>query len=80
MMILLGYEEALWPLKNWILSDFVSFLKGDYPIIFATNVFHNPHLIQKCIQNQQHTKSATAADFVYTSESNESCEKHSMKR
>ena len=28
-------------------------LKGDYPIIFASNVFHNSHLIQKCIQNQQ---------------------------
>ena len=24
-----------------------------YPIIFASNVFHNSHLIQKCIQNQQ---------------------------
>ena len=29
-------------------------LKGGYPIIFASNVFHNSHLIQKCIQNQQH--------------------------
>ena len=28
-------------------------LKGGYPIIFALNVFHNSHLIQKCIQNQQ---------------------------
>ena len=28
-------------------------LKGGYPIIFASNVFHNSHLIQKCIQNQQ---------------------------
>ena len=28
-------------------------LKGGYPIIFASNVFHNFHLIQKCIQNQQ---------------------------
>ena len=28
-------------------------LKGGYPIIFAANVFHNSHLIQKCIRNQQ---------------------------
>ena len=28
-------------------------LKGGYSIIFASNVFHNSHLIQKCIQNQQ---------------------------
>ena len=26
-------------------------LKGGYPTIFASNVFHNSHLIQKCIQN-----------------------------
>ena len=30
-----------------------TFLKGGYPIIVASNVFHNSHLIQKCIQNQQ---------------------------
>ena len=29
------------------------FVKGGYPIIFASNVFHNSYLIQKCIQNQQ---------------------------
>ena len=28
-------------------------LKGGYPIIFALNIFHSSHLIQKCIQNQQ---------------------------
>ena len=28
-------------------------LKGGYPIIFASNVFHNSHFIQKCIQHQQ---------------------------
>ena len=28
-------------------------LNRGYPIIFASNVFHNPHLIQKCILNQQ---------------------------
>ena len=33
-------------------KNFLS-LKGGYPIIFALNVFHNSHLIQKCIQNQQ---------------------------
>ena len=25
-------------------------LKGGYPIIFASNVFHNSHLIQKCLK------------------------------
>ena len=28
-------------------------LKGGYPIIIASNIFPNSHLIQKCIQNQQ---------------------------
>ena len=28
-------------------------VKGGYSIIFASNVFHNSHLFQKCIQNQQ---------------------------
>ena len=46
-------------------------VKWVHPIMSASNVFHNSHLIQKCIQ---------AADFVYTSESNESCEKHSTQR
>ena len=31
----------------------IFFLKGSYPIVFVSNVFHNFHLIQKCIQNQQ---------------------------
>ena len=31
----------------------MSALKRGYPIIFASNVFHNSHLIQKCMQNQQ---------------------------
>ena len=34
------------PTTSWL-------LKGGYPIIFVLNVFHNSHLIQKCIQNQQ---------------------------
>ena len=43
------------------------------------------HLYVKCFSqlsfdSEVHTKSATAADFVYTSESNESCEKHSTQR
>ena len=28
-------------------------VKGGYPIIFASNVFYNSHLIRKCMQNQQ---------------------------
>ena len=35
---------------------------------------------QLSFDSEVYTKSATAADFVYTSESNESCEKHSTQR
>ena len=37
------------------------------------------HLCLECF-SQLSFDSATAADFVYTSESNESCEKHSTQR
>ena len=43
-------------------------LKGGYPIIIIS------------FDSEVYTKSATAADFVYTSESNESCENHSTER
>ena len=33
--------------------NFINMLKWVHPIIFASNVFHKSHLIQKCIQNQQ---------------------------
>ena len=43
------------------------------------------HLCVECfsqlsIDSEVYIKSATAADFVYTSEANESCEKHSTQR
>ena len=43
------------------------------------------HLCVECFSqltfdSEVYTKSATAADFVCTSESNESCEKHSTQR
>ena len=43
------------------------------------------HLCTECISqlsfdSEVYTKSATASDFVYISESNESCEIHSMQR
>ena len=43
------------------------------------------HLCVECFSqlsfdSEVYTKSATAADFVYVSESNESCEKHSTQR
>ena len=43
------------------------------------------HLCVKCFSqlsfdSEVYTKSATADDFVYISETNESCEKHSTKR
>ena len=43
------------------------------------------HLCVECFSqlsfdSEVYTKSATATDFVYTSESNESCEKHLTER
>ena len=43
------------------------------------------HLCVECFSqlsfdSEVYTKSAAVADFVYTSESNESCEKHSTQR
>ena len=35
---------------------------------------------QLSFDSEMYTKSAAVADFVYTSESNESCEKHSTQR
>ena len=34
-------------------GDFQKLLKGGYPSIFMSNVFHISLWIQKCIQNQQ---------------------------
>ena len=48
-------------------------LKGGYPIIIEC-------FSQLSFDSEVYTKSTTAADFVYTYESNESCEKHSMQR
>ena len=50
-----------------------------------TKVTSSYHLCVKCFSqlsfdSEVYTKSATAADFVYTSETNESCEKHSTQR
>ena len=44
-------QDLKWFLKHLRTASFQ--LKWGYPIIFASNVFHNSHLIQKCIQNQQ---------------------------
>ena len=50
-----------------------------------TKVTSSYHLCMECFSqlsfdSEVYTKSAIAADFVYTSESNESCEKHSTQR
>ena len=47
-----GEANFSWP-ELHLTIYFKEKLKGDYSIIFASNVFHNSHLIQKCIQNQQ---------------------------
>ena len=43
---------------------------------FLKSVSVTSRLLERC----EYTKSATAADFVYTSESNESYEKHSTQK
>jgi hypothetical protein len=54
-------------------------------IFISTKVSSSYHLSVECFSqlsfdSEVYTKSATAADFVYTYESNESCEKHSTER
>ena len=51
---LLYFEKVptLLPHKYGLLWPEFSVLKWVHPIIFVSNVFHNSHLIQKCIQNQ----------------------------
>ena len=53
--------------------------------IFITKVSSSYHLCVECFSQlsfdaEVYTKSAAVADFVYTSESNETCEKHSRQR
>ena len=58
--------------------------------IFFPSIIHGKgrlsyHLFIKCFSqlsfdSEIYTKLAAVADFVYTSESNESCEKHSTQR
>ena len=42
------------PIKNLriLIVTYLNCLKGVHPIIFGSNIFSNPHLIQKCIQFQ----------------------------
>ena len=54
MNLFLYSEKA--PQIWWIIEIsrlFLNLLKWVHPIIFVSIVFHNSHLIQKCIQNQQ---------------------------
>ena len=53
--------------------------------LVSTKMTSSYHLCVKCFSqlsfdSEVYTKSATAADFVYTFESNESCEKHSTEK
>ena len=45
--------KAVVPTSITVIYIFFYFIKWVHPIIFSSNVFHNSHLIQKCIQNQQ---------------------------
>ena len=49
-------QPIFWPwglVSTWKIGLCLTLLKWVHPIIFALNVFHNSHLIQKSIQNQQ---------------------------
>ena len=53
--------------------------------IISIKVTSSYHLCVECFSqlsfdSEMYTKSAAVADFVYTSESNERCEKHSTQR
>ena len=59
------------------------------PVLFNIYIYTKGmlsyHLCVECFSqlsfdSEVYTKSATAADFVYISESNESCEKYSTER
>ena len=57
----------------------------DYWTFSHTKVSSSYHLCVKCFSHlsfdsEMYIKSAAVADFVYTSESNERCEKHSTQR
>jgi hypothetical protein len=67
----------------WFMYSLCFFLFLDF--LFVTNVSSSYHLWVECFSqisfdSEVYTKSAAVADFVYTSESNESCEKHSTER
>ena len=70
--------------RNGYSLNVLSGLRGLYNLDFAKGRL-SYHLCVECFSqlsfdSEVYTKSATAADFVYTSESNESCEKDSMQR
>ena len=47
-----NFDSTLWWFNFQRVLNF-RVLKGVYPIIFSSNVFHNSQLFQKCIHNQQ---------------------------
>ena len=65
LIVILGHNNVKNTESAWqILKNYIKFqLKGGYRIIFASNVFHNSHLIPKCIQNQQQLLNASHSIF-----------------
>ena len=56
-------------------SEYMNFTKGRLSYHLCVECFS-----QLSFDSEVYTKSAAVADFVYTSDSNESCEKHSTQR
>ena len=59
--------------------------QGMRVFVMGPKVTSSYHLCDECFSqlsfdSEIYTKSEAVADFVYTFESNESCEKHSMQR
>ena len=61
--------------QSWTFQPCHFFAKGRLSYHLCVECFS-----QLSFDSEVYTKSAAVADFVYTSESNESCEKHSTQR
>ena len=68
--------------KNFVCPSRILIVGSDYCFVKVSSSYH---LCVECFSqlsfdSEMYTKSAADANFVYTSESNESCEKHSTQR
>ena len=72
-------------MKHKLKSPPIGPTKSIFQNLALTKVSLSYHLCVECFSqlsfvSEMYTKLSAVADFVYTSESNESCEKHSTQR